>query len=94
MFKLQFFAGDRASDIFNILVQEIKKIPDKFGNVFSQTYSKTLMGGDGKSNLFIIKRYKNSLICTISALEQYFVGSSKLGLNLSTGFLFRLVGEF
>lgn len=93
MFKLQFFAGDRASDISNILVQKVKEIPDKSGYVFSHTYSKTLMGGDGKSNLFIIKRCKDSLICPIFALEQYFQVSSNLGLNLSTGFLFRLVTE-
>lgn len=31
MLKLQFFAGDRASDISNILVQEVKEIPDKSG---------------------------------------------------------------
>lgn len=93
MFKLQFFAGDRASDISNILVQEVKEIPDKSGYVFSHTYSKTLRGGDGKSNIFIIKRCKDSLICPIFALEQYFLGSSNLGLNLATGFLFRLVTE-
>lgn len=90
---LQFFAGDRASDISNILVQEVKEIPDKSGYVFSHTYSKTLRGGDGKSNIFIIKRCKDSLICPIFALEQYFLGSSNLGLNLATGFLFRLVTE-
>lgn len=59
MFKLQFFAGDRAPDISNILVQEVKEIPDKSGYVFSHTYSKTLRGGDGKSNIFIIKRFSH-----------------------------------
>lgn len=77
MFKLQFFAGDRASDISNILVQEVKEIPDKSGYLFSHIYiSKTLRGGDGKSNLLIIKRCKDFLICPIFSLEQYFLGSS------------------
>lgn len=93
IFKLQFFAGDRASDISNILIQEVKELPDHSGYVFSHTFSKTLRGGDGKRNLFVLKRCVDCLICPISALEQYFTLSSRLGLNLAAGFLFRLVTE-
>ncbi|KAK3089930.1 hypothetical protein FSP39_007698 [Pinctada imbricata] len=82
-----------ASDISNLLVQEIKELPDQSGFAFKHTYSKTLRGGDGKNNTFAIKRCEDKLICPIRAVEKYVQWSSKWGVNLTNGFLFRLVSE-
>lgn len=66
MFKLQFFAGDRASEILNFLTQDIKFLPDDSGFVFRHTFGKPLRGGDGKANTFAIMRYSNVLTCPIA----------------------------
>ena len=50
---MQFFAGDRASDVGRVLVQEIKILSDGSGLVFNHTFGKTLRG-DGKFNRFVI----------------------------------------
>ena len=93
LFKLQFFAGDRASDIINLLVQEIKELPDKAGYVFCHSFGKTLRGGDGKFNTFVIKRCQEQLICPIYATELYFSYVKKWGIEISTGYVFRTVSE-
>lgn len=74
-------AGNKASDISNTLAQEMRELPNKSGYVFIHTYIKILRGGDGKRNLFIIKRWGDISIRPISALEQYFALSFKLGFN-------------
>lgn len=40
--KLQFFTGDRASDVFLVFAQEVKCLADGFGLVFKHTFGKTL----------------------------------------------------
>ncbi|XP_062602975.1 uncharacterized protein LOC134264730 [Saccostrea cucullata] len=93
MFKLQFFAGDRASDMSNFLTQDIKSLSDNSGFMVRHTFGKTLRGGDGKTNNFVIKRFSDSLTCPIAGLESYLSGSKSLGIDLETGYLFRTVTE-
>lgn len=93
MFELQFFAGDRASDISNFLTQDIKFLPGDSGFVFRHTFGKTLRGGDGKTNTFAIMRYSDNLTCPIAELETYLSGAKSLGIDLKTGYLFRTVSE-
>jgi hypothetical protein len=45
-FTLQFFAGDRASDLGQCLSQEVKKLFESKGRLFRHTVGKTL--GNGK----------------------------------------------
>lgn len=92
LFKVQFFAGDRASDVCNILTQEVKLLPDGAGHVYHHTYGKTLRG-DGKSNTFVIKRCSDGLLCPVLALEIYQAKAREWGVNLTRGFLFRPVSE-
>lgn len=92
VFKLQFFAGDRASDISNILSQEVKKLPNSSGFAFNHTYGKTFRG-DGKCNTFVIKRSEDKIICPVLGLEHYYKWTSDNGINISLGYLFRPVTE-
>ena len=92
LFKVQFFAGDRASDIALTLVQEVKYLRKKDGFVFNHSYGKTLRG-EGKTNTFVLKRCANINICPVTALELYFKKAKKWGINMSTGILFRPVVE-
>ncbi len=81
LFKLQFFAGDRASDISNILTQELKELPDKSGFVFQHTFGKTLRG-DRNINTFVVKRCADEHICPIRGLELYFSRARSWSVDL------------
>lgn len=92
-FKLLFFAGDRASDLANVPSQEVKRLDDDTGFVFCHTLTKTIRGGKGRSNTFVIKRCKDVRICPVAALERYVSGAKAMGVDLSRGYLFRTVSE-
>ena len=91
--KLQFFAGDRASDVAIILSQEVKKLPDNNGFVFKHTFGKTLLGGSNKCNTFVIKHCDERIICPVFALESYFSFMQNHGIPLFPGYLFRVITE-
>lgn len=87
--KLQFFGGDRASDLSQCLSQEFKRLNDDSGFVVTHTVGKTL--GDGKTNEFCIMRLDDHTICPVFGLEKYVTGAKDLGINLSLGYLFRIL---
>ena len=90
LLKLQFFAGDRASDVGRVLAQEIRILSDGSGLVFNHTFSKTLRG-DGKFNRFVIKRCDDRIVCPVNGIESYFHVAKLYGIDLSSGYLFRPV---
>ena len=90
LLKLQFFAGDRASDVGQVLVQEIRVLSDYTGLLFNHTFGKTLRG-DGKFNRFVVKRCDVRDICPVRGLEEYFRVAKLHGIDLSSGYLFRPV---
>ncbi|XP_048584836.1 LOW QUALITY PROTEIN: protein G1-like9 [Nematostella vectensis] len=54
-FCLDFYTGDRGSDLGRVFTKEVALLPDKQGFLFRHTFGKTLRGG-GKSNTFQIKK--------------------------------------
>ena len=90
LLKVQFFAGDRASDVGSVLVQEIKILSDGSGLVFNHTFGKTLRG-DGKFNRFVIKHCDNSNICPVKGIERYLHDAKLYGIDLSFGYMFHPV---
>lgn len=90
-FKLQYFAGDRASDITSIPTQAVKRLPDNSGFKFCLTVTKSIRGGKGRSNTFVVKRCSDELICPIKGLESYFHWCESRSVCLSNGYLFRIV---
>ena len=78
-FKLQFFAGDRAGDLGKCLVQEVKRLPN----------GKTLK--HGKVNDFTVMRLSDNNICFIVGLEKYVFEAKRMGIDLTSGYLFRPV---
>ncbi len=92
-FKLQFFAADRASDLSAIPSQEVKRLNDNSGFLFCHTLTKSIRGGCGKANKFVIKRCSDKVICPIEGLEKYVSEVAKHGVTLSLGYLFRLVSD-
>ena len=91
--KLQFFAGDRASDLSIVVAQEIKVLHDGSGLVFKHTFGKTLRGDKGKSNSFVIKKCDDLDICPVKGLLEYVEFCKRCGVDLSAGYLFRVVSE-
>ena len=53
LFKMQFFAGDRASDIGMTIGQEIKILEDGSGLFVNHTYGKTLRSDGSVKRLFL-----------------------------------------
>lgn len=92
-FKLQFFAGDRAGDLANLVAQEVKWLRDYSGFVFNHTFGKTLRGGKRRSNMFVVKRCDDKVICPVVGLQDFVSGCKDLGVDLSCGYLFRVVTE-
>ena len=91
-FKLQFFSGDRANDVSNILSQDVKTLRDDSSFVYCHTFGKTLRGNN-HTNVFVVRRCADRQICAIHGLEQYFKRADAWGIKLSNGFLFRPVTE-
>ena len=92
-FKLQFFAGDRASDLSFVVAQEVKLLNDETGIVFRHTFGKTLRGDKGKNNTFVIKKCDDLEICPVKGLVDYVQFCKSYGVDLSTGYLFRIIAE-
>ena len=76
-FKLQYFAGDRASDLGKSLTQEIKRLDGDLWFVITHTVRKTLE--NGKKNEFCIMRTSDSSICPVLGIERYVSGSAEMG---------------
>lgn len=92
-FKLQFFAGDRAGDLALTITQEIKSLADGSGLVFQHTFGKTLRGGKGKNNTFVIKRCADTTVCPVRGLEEFVEFTNSRKVDLSNGYLFRPVSD-
>ena len=92
-FKIQFFAGDRASDLSAIPAQEVRRLNDNSGMFFAHTVTKTIRGGKGVANRFIVKRCQDECICPIYALDRYVSWCKQWGVDLSPGYLFRTVDD-
>ena len=57
-FCLDFYSGDRGSDLGRIFTKEIVCLPDGDGFLFRHTFGKTLRDG-GKTNTFMINKCPN-----------------------------------
>ena len=92
-FKVQFFAGDRARDLANVVSQEVKLLNDGSGLVFCHTFGKTLRGGNSKKNSFILKRCNDLDVCPVKGLLDYVKFCKTCSVDLSNGYLFRIISE-
>lgn len=90
-FKMQFFGGDRASDLSRTLSQSVRYLLDKSGIVISHTFTKSIRGLNGRCNTFVLKRCEDPDICPVAALERYVTCAKDMAVDLSLGHLFRLV---
>ena len=87
-FKAVFFSGDRPGDMGQVKVPEILRFPNDDGLLFNHVWGKTLRDGD--SNVFGVRRNPNVTICPVAGIERYIAVSRFVGVDLTTGYLFRL----
>lgn len=88
-FTLQFFAGDRTGDLGLMLIQEIRVLPRNTGYVLVHTWGKTLRG-DRSARIFLL-RGSDQVVCPVAHLDEYVSGARIMGVDMSTGYLFRPV---
>ena len=69
-FCLDFYSGDRGSDLGRIFTKEIVCLPDGDGFLFRHSFGKTLRGG-GKTNTFMIKECPDPKTCPVANLRLY-----------------------
>ncbi len=86
--KLQFFAGDRASDLGRLLTQELRQLQGNRGFMIRHTSGKSF--SKDRTNLFAIHPCQDGTLCPVEGLHKYFRGAAALGIPLGPGCLFRL----
>ena len=86
-FCLDFFAGDRASDLGRIFTREIVALPDGDGFLFHHTFGETLRGKD--ANTFMIKKCRDPVFCPVANLRLYVNLCDLMSIDLRDGHLFR-----
>ena len=87
LFCLEFFAGDRASDLGRIFTKKVLTLPVDEGFLFKHTFGKTLRGKN--SNTFMVKKYSDTTVCPVSNLRLYVQLCDLMAVNLRDGHLFR-----
>lgn len=95
LFCVDFYAGDRASELGTVYTKEILSSQD--GNViwFRHTFGKTFRGGGDALNVnrFPISRCQDNVICPVSNLNLYVKLCDLMKINLREGYLFRALND-
>ena len=86
-FSIDFFSGDRRSDLGRVKSSDVLIIPGGKGFIFNKVFGKTLRG-NGK-NVFAVKPVANSPFCPVYNLKLYVALAKKMCIDLKDGFLFR-----
>ena len=86
-FSLDFFSGDRASDLGRIKTVDVLRHPDGSSLLFHQRVSKTLRGKTSRA--FAVEQTANPAICPVLNLQFFVELCNSMRLDLSAGFFFR-----
>ena len=87
-FCLDFYAGDRASDLGRVFTKEVLTSADGQFLLFRHTFGKTLRGKD--TNIFKVKRCENPIVCPVGNIKLYVNMCDLMAINLRDGYLFRV----
>ena len=68
-FSLDFYSGDRASDLGRVKTKEVLSLPDKEGLLFKHTFGKTLRGND--VHTFAVRACSDPIACPVTNLFLY-----------------------
>ena len=84
-FAVDFFSGDRGSDLRRVKSKDVLTLPGKSGFLINQVFGKTLQGNG--SNVFGLKPIPGSPYCPVTNLFFYIALAAKMGIDLGHGFL-------
>ena len=87
--SIDFFGGDRASDLGRAKSSEVLFFPDDSGLLVNHTFGKTLRGDSTHS--FTVRRCDESLICPVVNFKIYLDICRAIKVDISRGYLFRSV---
>ena len=90
-FSVDFFSGDRGSDLGRIKSSDVSCLPENKGFIFNQVFGKTLRGNG--SNVFAIPPLQHCSYCPVTNLKCYLSLSKSMSINLKSGFLFRTLNS-
>ena len=83
-FLIQFLLGERGGDLSKLLIQEVFNCPDGSGLILRQTYGKTR-----SEKHCVLAKSADHYLCPVTALMAYIDGARNMGLDMSTGYVFR-----
>ena len=90
-FSLDFFPGDRVSNLGRIKTVDALKHPDGSSLLFHWRVGKTLRGKTSRA--FAFKQTANPAICPVRNLQFFVKLCNSMRLDLSSGFLFRTTSK-
>ena len=86
-FSMQFFAGDRCSDLLQTFTQDIHIVPG-VGFRIAHFFGKVDRGKTSPTP-FTVPVINERLLCPVRALKQYVDGVKAMGVSLTVGYTFR-----
>lgn len=86
-FCLDFYSGDRASDLGRLKTSDVICLPDQESLLFCHTFGKTLRGKH--THMFAVKPSSSPSSCPVANLKLYVLLCDRMRINLRQGFLFR-----
>ena len=86
-FVVDFFTGDRASDLGRLLASQVFRLKDRKGFLLKFTLTKTFRGDT--SCPFVLEPFKGNKVCPVSWIEYYLSVCQLLSIELAGGYLFR-----
>ena len=86
-FSLDFYSGDRASDLGRLKTKDVLRLPNNERLWFRHTFGKSLRGQ--RTHVFAIKPSFHPSACPIANLNLYILLADRMRVNLHNGYLFR-----
>ena len=90
-FGIDFFSGNRSSDLGRTKSKEVLLFPDSPGLLFNHTFGKTLRGNSTHS--FSVRSSSNSDICPPRNFMLYLNICCLISVDISQGYLFRATSK-
>ena len=86
-FVVDFFTGDRASDLGRLLANQVFRLKDRKGFLLKFTLTKTFRGVTPCP--FVLEPFTNNEVCPVSWIEYYLSVCQFLSIELAGGYMFR-----
>lgn len=83
-FLAQFLSGERGGDLSKLLIQQIFHSPNNEALILRQTFGKTR-----SEKHCVLKQSSEPGLCPVTAIDAYIRQASSMGIDMSSGFLFR-----